>query len=157
MSPCWLLFLPFFFFLIFFFSLKFSPLTSVCLACKWIVLKMSVSSLLKKWNFKGISSYYEFEAMKYKHKYFCQSSLPFTVMPSSRETKSAGSGLDPFATANRFSLMNLQAIESGWTGKMSICTIPDGCSKAWKAFIVACQQSREQRTSGNLDLYLLFF
>lgn len=95
--------------------------------------------------------------MKYKSKYFCQSSLPFTVLLSSRETKSAGSGLHPFAIANRFSLMNLQAVESGWTGKMSICTIPDGCNKAWNAFTVPEQQSREQRTSGNADLSFMSY
>lgn len=95
--------------------------------------------------------------MKYKSKYFCQSSLPFTVLLSSRETKSAGSGLDPFAIANSFSLMNLQAVESGWTGKMSICTIPDGCNKAWNEFTVPEQQSREQRTSGNADFYFILF
>lgn len=95
--------------------------------------------------------------MKYKSKYFCQSSLPFTVLLSSRETKSAGSGLHPFAIANRFSLMNLQAVESGWTGKMSICTIPDGCNKAWNAFTVPEQQSRKERTSKNPDLYFMLY
>jgi len=101
-------------------------------------------------------SHYKFEVMKYKSKYFCQSSLPFTVLLTSRETKSAGSGLDPFAVANRFSLMNLQEIESGWTGKMCICTIPDGCNKAWNAFAVPEQQSREQRTSANTDILIFF-
>lgn len=153
MSPWWLLFL---FFFSFFFSSKCFLLSSVLLASKWIALKISVSILLKRWSFKGILSHYKFEVMKYKSKYFCLSSLPFTVLLSSRETKSASSGLHPFAIANRISLMNLQVVESGWTSKMSICTIPDGCNKAWNAFTVPEQQSREQRTSRNSDFYVIY-
>lgn len=153
MSPCWLLFLFFFFFFFLAQNASYSPVSY--LPANELHWKISVSILLKRWSIKGILSHYKFEVMKYKSKYFCQSSLPFTVLLSSRETKSAGSGLHPFAIANRFSLMNLQAVESGWTGKMSICTIPDGCNKAWNTFIVPEQQSREQRTSRNSDLYFM--